>query len=194
MMKPAAPETTPPAKIATEPMSSLPIGAPQSTSIVTHMQVEASPARVWSSLMFYEGIEGVPPLHLRVLLPRPIRTQGSKSAVGDQATCLYQGGHLLKRVTKIERHRWYEFAVVEQNLVVGIGVQLSGGCYALRDLPHGRTELSITTRYTSRNRPRWLLQPIEAAVCHRFHRYLLGAIRSKAESREPAADCANDSA
>jgi hypothetical protein len=132
--------------------------------------------------MFYESIEGAPPLHLRLLLPRPIRTQGSKSNVGDQATCLYQGGHLLKRVTFIDRNRLYEFSVVEQNLVVGIGVQLSGGCYALRALANGHTELSITTHYSSSNRPRWLVRPIEAAVCHMFHRYLLGAIRRKAET------------
>jgi len=45
---------------------------------------------------------GTPPLHLRLLLPLPIRIDGSKSAVGDEATCLYEGGHLLKRVTQID--------------------------------------------------------------------------------------------
>jgi len=152
-------------------------------TVVTHMQVSATPEQVWNSLVFYEGIEEPPPLYLRLLLPRPIRTQGSKSAVGDQATCLYQGGHLLKRVTKIELHRQYEFTVVEQQLDVGGGgVRLSGGCYSLRELPTGRTELSIVTRYTSRNRPRWLVQPVEEVVCHLFHRHLLGAIKGKAES------------
>jgi hypothetical protein len=169
-----------------------PIAGP-STSIVTRMQVGASAQRVWDSLMFYESIEGPPPLHLRLLLPWPIRTQGSKSEVGDQTTCLYQGGHLLKRVTRIDRCRRYEFVVAEQNLSVGFGVRLSIGSYTLRELPDDRTELAIMTRYTSRNRPRWLLRPIEAAVCHLFHRYLLGSIRSKAESRETAGDSAGDS-
>ncbi|MEJ1963621.1 MAG: hypothetical protein WDO56_19485 [Gammaproteobacteria bacterium] len=150
--------------------------------VVTHMNVAASAQPVWNSLMFYESVEGVPPLHLRLLLPRPIRTQGSKSNVGDHATCLYHGGHLLKRVTTIERNRRYEFTVVEQNLAVGIGVRLWGGCYSLRTLPDDRTELSITTHYSSSNRPRWLVRPVEAAVCHMFHRYLLGAIRRKAQA------------
>ncbi len=162
--------------------------AEQSTSIVTRLQIRASPRRVWDSLMFYETIEGPPPLHLRILLPRPIRTQGSKSAVGDKATCLYQGGHLLKRVTKIDRLHRYEFLVAEQHLTVGVGVRLLGGSYTLRKLPGEQTELSMVTQYTSRNRPRWLLTPIEAGVCHMFHRYLLGSIRSKAEAREAEAE------
>jgi hypothetical protein len=169
--------------IATEPTVSLDNDAAVAPiSVVTCMNVDATPERVWNSLVFYEGIEEAPPLYLRLLLPRPIRTQGSKSAVGDQATCLYQGGHLLKRVTHIDAHRLYEFTVVEQHLGIGGGVHLCGGRYALRDLGHDHTELSITTRYFSRNRPRWLVQPVEEAVCHLFHRHLLTAIKTKAES------------
>jgi hypothetical protein len=151
-------------------------------SVITLMHIAASPAKVWNSLVFYEGIDEPPPVYLRLLLPRPIRTEGAKSAVGDQATCLYQGGHLLKRVTTIEPQRLYEFSVVEQRLDVGGGIRLSGGCYALRDLGDERTELAITTRYTSKNRPRWLMRPVEEAVCHLFHRHLLTAIKIKAEA------------
>lgn len=156
-------------------------------AVVTSMNVAAAPARVWKSLVFYEGIDHAPPLYLRLLLPSPIRTEGSKSAVGDEATCLYQGGHLLKRVTTIDENRLYEFTVVEQKLGIGAGVQLTGGSYALQDVGHGCTLLSITTRYTCGNRPRWLVQPVEEAVCHLFHRHLLTAIKTKAESETAAA-------
>jgi hypothetical protein len=101
--------------------------------------------------------------------------------VGDAAKCLYQGGHLLKRVTRIDVDRLYEFTVEEQHLPIGGGIRLSGGCYALRDLGRNRTELAITTGYVSRHRPRWLVQRVESAVCHLFHRHLLTAIKTKAE-------------
>jgi hypothetical protein len=123
-----------------------------------------------------------PPLHLRLLLPLPIRTSGSKSEVGDEATCLYAGGYLLKRVTQIEPCRLYGFAVVEQNLTIGGGLMLAGGCYTLRELPSRRTEVAVTTRYVSNKRPGWLWKPIEATVCHLFHRHLLSAMRRKVES------------
>jgi hypothetical protein len=154
----------------------------EATTVITRMRIPATPAVVWQSLMFYEQIEERPPLLLRMVLPRPIRTHGSKSAVGDQATCLYEGGHLLKRVTEIDRHRLYAFSVIEQRLALGRRVVLTGGCYSLRELPDECTELAVTTRFLSRNRPRWLAKPVEIFVCHMFHRHLLAAIGRKSHA------------
>jgi hypothetical protein len=165
----------------TEPTTGVPM-ASHTTSVVTRMNVAAPPEGFGSGLMFYEQIEEPPPLHLRLLLPLPIRTDGSKSEVGDEATCLYAGGYLLKRVTQIDPCRLYGFAVVEQKLTVGGGLILTGGCYTLRELPSQRTELAVTTRYVSNKRPAWLWKPIEATVCHLFHRHLLSAMRRKIES------------
>jgi hypothetical protein len=153
----------------------------QSTSVVTRMKFAAPPEQVWDGLMFYEEIDSPPPLYLRLFLPVPIRTEGPKSAVGDETTCVYRDGHLLKRVTRIDAGRHYGFDVVEQNLAVG-GTILSGGCYALTELPGCGTEVAITTRYVSPRRPGWLWKPIEATVCHMFHRHLLSAMRRKIES------------
>ena len=96
------------------------------------MVFAAPPERVWNGLVFYEELGGRPPWHLRLLLPVPIGTEGKVSAVGDEATCLYEGGHLLKRITKIEQGDLYEFEVAEQALSVGGGMRLSGGRYTLR--------------------------------------------------------------
>ena len=157
--------------------------APPSTSIVTRMNFAASPEQVWGGLLFYEQIDEPPPLYLRMLLPLPIRTEGAKSAIGDEATCLYVGGYLLKRVTRFDPCVHCGFEVVEQNLTVGGGLKLLGGGYTLRELPRRRTEVAITTRYESPKRPDWLWRPIEATVCHMFHRHLLSAMRRKIESR-----------
>lgn len=151
------------------------------TTVVTRMSFAAPPEQVWSGLMFYEEIDSPPPLHLRLLLPIPVRTEGPKSTVGDETTCVYESGHLLKRVTSIDAGRYYGFEVVEQNLAVG-GTMLSGGSYTLRELPGRGTEVAIMTRYASPKRPGWLWKPIEATVCHMFHRHLLASMRRKIES------------
>jgi len=155
---------------------------PRSTSIVTRMKFAASPEQAWDRLLFYEQIAERPPLHLRLLLPLPIRTEGRKSRVGDDTRCVYAGGHLLKRVTRIDRGRRYEFEVVEQHLTIGGGMRLVGGSYTLRDLPDGHAEVALETRYLSPKHPRWLWEPIEAAVCHAFHRHILGTMRRNAVS------------
>lgn len=156
-------------------------GAQGATSILTRMAFAAPPERVWSGLMFYEQIDERPPLHLRLLLPVPIGTEKTKSTVGAHVRCSYEGGHLVKRITEIDPRRHYGFDVVEQTLAIGGGLTLSGGGYMLRELPGGHTEVAVTTRYTGGRRPGWFWKPIEAAVCHLFHRHLLAAMRRKVE-------------
>ncbi|MGH7295433.1 MAG: hypothetical protein ACRELB_10895 [Polyangiaceae bacterium] len=156
-------------------------------SVLTTMRFGAPAAQVWQGLMFYEQIDARPPLHLRLLLPVPIRTEGDKERVGDEARCVYDGGHLIKRVTQIDPGRRYAFEVTEQQLMIGGGLRLSGGEYVLREIAPFRSEVSVTTRYVSPRRPRWLWRPIEAAVCHAFHRYILRAMRREVEGAQARA-------
>jgi hypothetical protein len=175
---------TPEMKAAvTEELGDATAAATQPSSVVTSMNFDASPAQAWKGLLFYVEIGGRPPTHLRLLLPVPIRTEGKVSEVGGEAICLYEGGHLLKRVTRIERGHFYEFEVAEQALSVGGGMRLSGGCYTLREPTDGLTEVSVETRYVSTKWPRWFWRPLERLVCHWFHRYLLGSMRRTIEAK-----------
>jgi len=133
--------------------------------------------------MFYEQIEGRPPLHLRLLLPVPTGAEGKKWQLGDEAKCLYKGGHLVKRITQIDPGQHYGFEIVEQALKVGGGMQIAGGAYTLRQFSSGSTEVTLSTRYVSPKRPRWFWKLIEAAVCHGFHRHILTAIGRNLEAR-----------
>jgi hypothetical protein len=151
------------------------------TSIVTGMRFHASPGKVWESLTFYEQIPAPPPIHLRLFLPAPRRVEGRSSAVGDETRCVYDEGYLLKRVNRIDPFRHYGFDVVEQRLAIGKGIRLTGGSYTLVELPDGSTRVVLETRYVSLARPR-VLRTLEAAVCHAFHRYILGAMRRELES------------
>jgi len=116
-----------------------------------------------------------------LLLPVPIRTEGEKKRVGGEAMCVYEGGHLLKRTTRIEEGELYQFEVAEQELAVGGTMRLSGGRYTLHEVTPGQTEVVVETRYTSTKWPRWFWRPLERFVCHMFHRFLLRSMRKKAE-------------
>lgn len=153
----------------------------QPATIITRATFPTSRAKTWQSLLFYEEVKERPPIHLRLLLPVPIRTEGDKKRVGGEAMCLYEGGHLLKRTTRIEEGTLYEFEVAEQALAVGGSMRLSGGRYTLRELGPNLTEVAVETRYTSTKWPRWFWGPLERFVCHMFHRFLLGSMRRKAE-------------
>jgi hypothetical protein len=147
------------------------------TAVETRMVFPGTPEQVWSTIMFYEQLEGRPPLHLRLLLPEPVETIGSKSQPGDEARCVYRSGHLIKRITSVDPGVRYTFEIAEQALSVGGSLKLSGGSYTLREVAPGQTEVALVTRYTSHKWPRWLWRPIEAAVCHSFHRHILRQMR-----------------
>lgn len=146
-------------------------------TIVTGFRFGASPKQVWDGLMFYEQIPRRPPLLLRLLLPMPMRAEGRRSAVGDETKCVYDRGHLLKRVTRIDEQRHYGFDVAEQDLAIGRGIRLTGGSYRLLEIGEGSTRVELETRYVSPVRPRWLWRRIEAAVCRSLHRHILDAMR-----------------
>jgi hypothetical protein len=158
--------------------------ARQTASVVTGMRFSAPVERVWDALMFYEQIPRRPPFHLRLLLPTPVRAGGPGSAVGAETLCVYEGGHLLKRTTRIDRWHDYRFDVVEQELAVGRGIRLVSGGYALRELPDGATRIELETCYVGTQRPAWLWRPIETAVCHTFHRHILGEMRRAVGHRD----------
>lgn len=147
------------------------------------MTFDAPPEEVWRGLVFYEQLEVRPPAYLRLLLPVPVGTEGQVTAVGDCAKCVYDRGHLVKRITRLERYGVYEFEVIQQALSLGGGLRLVGGQYALRKLPDGRTEVEVETSYESTRWPRWFWRPLERLVCHWFHRYLLGVMRTTIESK-----------
>ena len=149
---------------------------PPPDTIVTGFRFSAPPQKVWDGLMFYEQIDRRPPLFLRLLLPVPMRAEGRRSAVGDETRCVYDRGHLLKRVTRIDERRHYGFDVAEQDLAIGGGIRLMGGCYRLLAMAGGATRVELETRYVGRARPRWLWRRIEAVVCHSLHRHILGAM------------------
>ena len=152
----------------------------QTGVVSTSMAFATSLQNAWAGLMFYEQIETRPPLHLRLLLPVPIGTEGDASKAGREAKCVYENGYLLKRATRVEAPYLYEFEIVEQALEVGGSMQLSGGSYSLREVENG-TEVTVVTRYLSRKRPRWLWRRLESFVCHMFHRFLLRSMRRRAE-------------
>jgi hypothetical protein len=144
--------------------------------VSTSADFPATPAIVWQTLLFYEEVSAAPPFFLRWLLPVPIGTVGSKSTVGSEVKCRYAGGHLLKRVSAIMEMRCFAFDVIEQNLALS-GVRVLGGEYNLHAVTRARTRVTLSTRYASPHRPDWVCGRFEAAVCHCFHRHLLGAMR-----------------
>jgi hypothetical protein len=149
-------------------------------TLVSHLAIAASADRVWNSLQFYEELDMPAPLLLRLFLPRPVPMAAGATELKRETTLRYADGHYARRAVHFDPPRRYEFEVIEQQLAKDRGVKLLYGAYDVRAVDAYHTDLSITTVYSSRLRPRWLMQALETAICRRLQHHLLAAIGKRA--------------
>ena len=121
--------------------------------VATSVLFHASPETVWQRMLLYEDVPTHPPLLLRVLLPRPVRTIGDKTRVGAAVQCTYDGGHLVKRILAVEPPHLVQFEVIEQRLGIEGCVTTLGGSYQIRPCSD-QTEIVLTTNYRGHLRGR----------------------------------------
>jgi len=143
---------------------------------VTTVRFDAPPEAVWRGMLFYEEVPRRPLLFLRLFLPRPLRTSGEKTIVGSIIRCEYDGGSLVKRITRADAPHRVEFDVLEQRLGVEGCVSMGHGSYDIAGVDGG-SDVVLTTNYRGHLRPRWLLRPLERYLAHAVHRHILAGMR-----------------
>jgi hypothetical protein len=146
-------------------------------TIETSLTIDATAAEAWQALMTYEEVDHEPPLLLKLALPKPIRSEGKKSAVGDVVRCIYDRGRLCKQITEVIPQRRLSFIVTQQQLAF-VDVKLLGGRFEFA--PHGAgTKVTLTTEYEQVLRPEAVWRPAEQRVIHALHGHVLEGIRRK---------------
>jgi hypothetical protein len=165
------------------------VGPAGDIEVVRTTRVLDAPASVvWDSIHFYEEVTHRPPWLAGLGLPRPLGTRGEANEVGDVKTCLYDKGHLRKRVTRLEPPSLLIFEVIEQVGIEDHSVRLIDGSFELAPLgPHAeRTELTLTTRYAPLLAARPFWRPFEHHLTRALHDHVLTGIELEAANRQRA--------
>ena len=152
-------------------------------SVSTVTVVDAPPGATWDGIQFYEEVRRPVPW-LLWLSPslRPRYTRGRSERVGDLKVCVYQRGHLVKRITDVQPGRRLAFAVVEQDRIESDGVTLVDGSFQLEPIDGGRrTRVTLTTRYVPKLSPRFAYAWAEAWTVHTLHGHVLAGMKDRAE-------------
>ena len=126
---------------------------------------------------------------IQLVLPRPVRSIGDRSRVGEIIECIYEGGYLTKEITRVDPLECLEFRVVDQELHFEHDVTLVGGRFLLGssvDAPQ-KTKVTLTTDYKRHLRPEWLWKPIEVYVVHTLHSHVLEGMKRRALKTSPTA-------
>jgi hypothetical protein len=161
----------------------------QLVTVRTELSVHATPREAWQAVMFYEQVQHSPPWLLRLALPKPHRSEGDKTRVGEVVRCYYDRGYLAKRISRVQPQRRLEFEVVEQHLHFERDIRLLDGSFAIGQTSSGCTSILLTTRYERLLSPAVLWEPLERHVVHTLHEHVLEGMRRKAEGpqwREPS--------
>ena len=154
-------------------------------NVSTTATVAAPIDTCFDAIMFYEEVKHPAPWILRIGLARPLRTIGSSRSIGDVKTCLYNKGHITKRVTDVDRPNRLAFDVIEQQIGYERDVRLISGSFELAAGSSGRTSITLTTTYRPLLGPRWAWEWGEDYAIHTLHAHVLEGMRRKAED-EPA--------
>jgi hypothetical protein len=161
-------------------------------TVKTQSAFHATTRRAFDSIVFYEEVKHRVPFLLRLALPRPVRSEGKKTAEGDIVRCIYEHGYLSKRITRLENGKLLAFEVIEQKLHFERDVQLLDGSFEVESAEGAGAAASVvlTTRYRPLLHPRWLWEPIEREVVHTLHGHVLEGMRREAEgtAQQPAQD------
>ncbi len=153
--------------------------------VATQRVLELPADVVWDSILFYEEVRDKPPLLARIGLPRPLRTEGSSSRVGDLTRCVYDTGYLLKRIVESKASERLAFEVIEQRGIEDRSIELIDGSFDLESLGPSRTRLTLTTRYRPLLQGRLVWLPFESALTRALHSHVIDEM---ARRQLPAAD------
>ena len=150
--------------------------------VETHAVFDVPQELAWNSIVFYEQIEHEPPFLLRLALPRPVGTRGSKAEVGDASRCEYENGYLVKKITRREEGKVLGFRVIEQRLHFEHDLELREGSFRLEPGPRpGTTRVTLATTYRRLTYPAFVWQPVESLVLHTLHGHVLEGMKASAE-------------
>lgn len=146
--------------------------------------IVAYPAQLcWDSLMFYEDVQHKAPWLIRTGLATPVSTSGAITGVGDQRTCNYTYGRLVKQVTRYDAAQQLDFDVVEQFRVYEHDAQLLSGSFQFVAVDEDTTRIILTTTYRPRLGPRFAWRSFERYAVHGLHAHVIEGIRLEAERR-----------
>lgn len=161
---------------------------PDSETIITTRIVDGTPEELWESIQFYEEVEGHRPRLLVLALPKPLYTRGSIDEPGDEKQCVYDKGHITKRVTEVKPGEVLAFDVIEQIDFENRSVRLISGRFLFEPVDECRTRITLETTYEPKLQARPIWRPYEIAVTRELHEHVIFGMEQTATRRRESAE------
>jgi hypothetical protein len=174
------------------------VPAPETRTVLTSIEVNATPADVWENVVSFSEITDEPAWYFRAGLAYPLRARISGTGPGAVRHCEFTTGAFVEPITVWDAPRTLAFDVSAQPAPLqewspytrvyaphldGF-FQTSHGEFRLVALDGGRTRLEGRTWYALRMQPALYWNTIADAILHAVHRRVLEHVKRSAEARQ----------
>lgn len=169
---------------------------PTLTSVVTSIEINASPQVVWENVVQFPQLNEPTELIFKAGIAYPINAKIDGTGVGAIRHCNFTTGSFIEPITVWDKPRLLKFTVAEQPKPM---VELSfwnvdaphlhdyfiskQGQFKLTELPNGKTRLEGTTWYYHNIHPSFYWQLWSTYIIHKIHNRVLTHIKTNSENR-----------
>jgi hypothetical protein len=166
---------------ARTPASELP-----KVEITDTLDVDGTPAEVWTAADHLVLPLAPPPLFLRGGFPTPIAVQGQGLSPGSERRIVFDNGTVVAHLTAADSGRRAAMTISYENVgpeFFDRWLLLDDSTFIFDPLPEGRTRITHTTHYRRLLAPGFYFGPLEEYGVHEMQRYLLDSFRDQIRAR-----------
>lgn len=136
------------------------------------IELDYTPIQVYEAIKSVDTLVAQKPFLMKLDLPIPHKCILQEERVGGLRTCYFENGHIVERVTELEKGKILKMDVVDYQLTGREWFEFKEAIYTFEELENGRCKMTRITTYTSNLYPRFYWQPLERIGIEQEHEYV----------------------
>lgn len=142
-----------------------------------------STMEVYDMIKSVDTLDAEKPFLMKLDLPIPQKCILEEEKIGGIRTCYFEGGHIVERITELERGKILKMDVIDYQLTGRKWLGFKEAIYLFDELENGQTKMTRITTYTSELYPRLYWQPLEKIGIEQEHSYVFKNLEKDLENK-----------
>ena len=136
-----------------------------------------TPLQVYDAIKSVDTLDVEKPFLMKLDLPVPQKCVLEKEKVGGLRTCYFEGGHIIEKITELEKGKVLRMDVIDYQLTGRKWLGFKEAIYYFDELDNGGTKMTRITTYTSELYPRFYWKPLEEMGIEQEHQYVFDNLK-----------------